>query len=214
MAELIPGILTDNLQELEVLLEKATAVGDRVQIDIIDGKFADNKTIDPSILTSAETSLKLDFHLMTEEPKGWLAKCSNAIGDRVFGHVESMVSQSDFIEETQNWGMAAGLAVDLDTELEALEGEVFAMVDSILLMSVPAGFGGQKFDEGVYDKIKRLKGIQLREKVDFNIAVDGGITPEAAEELVELGVDEIVVGQRLFEGDSAKKIEEFKEIIG
>lgn len=205
MAELIPGILTNDLDELSGLLQEAAGVGDRVQIDIVDGRFADNRTIDPSLLTTVETSLKIDFHLMVDEPIKWLAKCSNALGDRVFGQIEMMEDQIDFIHKAQEWGMAAGLAVDLDTELEAIEGEVFPIVDSILLMGVPAGFGGQKFDTNIYDKVKRLKGIQLREKVDFNISVDGGVTPNILKELVSIGVDEIVVGQRVFEGEAIQK---------
>lgn len=213
MAELIPGILTDSPDELSSLLKEAAAVGDRVQIDIVDGQFVDNKTIDPSVMTTVETSLKIDFHLMVEEPAKWLAKCSNALGDRVFGQIEIMEDQAEFITKAQEWGMAAGLAIDLDTELEALEGEVIPMVDSILFMGVPAGFGGQTFDSSTYDKIKRLKGIQLREKAEFNIAVDGGVTPEIAGELVDMGIEEIVVGQRIFEGDSSKNIKEYMEAI-
>lgn len=213
MAKIIPGVLTNDLDELSALLKEAAAVGDRVQIDIIDGKFVDNRTIDPSLLTTVETSLKIDFHLMVEEPIKWLAKCSNALGDRVFGQIEMMEDQAAFIQKAQEWGMAAGIAVDLDTQLEAIEGEVFPMVDSILLMSVPAGFGGQTFETSVYDKIKRLKGIQLREKASFNIAIDGGVTPEILKELVDMGVDEIVVGQRIFRGNSAK-IEKYLEVSG
>lgn len=212
MTELIPGILTDDPKKLSDLLEKAGELANRVQIDIIDGHFADNKTIDPSLLAEAETSLKIDFHLMVEEPAKWLAKCSNALGERVFGQIEIMEDQVDFIKKAQEWGMSAGLAVDLDTEIEAVELDALLMVDSILLMAVPAGFGGQEFDPATYDKIKRLKGIQLREKVDFNIAVDGGVTPEILKKLIDLGVDEVVVGQRILKGDS-KMVSNYLELL-
>lgn len=213
MAKLIPGILTNDSEQLSELLKKAAKVGDRVQIDIIDGQYVDNKTIDPSLLTTSDTSLKIDFHLMVEEPVNWLTKCSNALGDRVFGQIEIMEDQADFIKKAQEWGMAAGLAVDLDTEIEAIDIEAFPMIDSILLMGVPAGYGGQKFDTSTYDKIKRLKGVQLTEKLSFNIAVDGGVTPNIAKELVDMGIDEIVVGQRIFEGDFGKKIEKYMQVV-
>jgi ribulose-phosphate 3-epimerase len=212
MAKIIPGVLTNDPSELSALLKEAAGVGDRVQIDIIDGKFVDNRTIDPFLLTTVETNLKIDFHLMVEEPIKWLAKCSNALGDRVFGQIEMMEDQVAFVQEAQEWGMAGGIAVDLDTQLEAIEGEIFPMVDSVLLMSVPAGFAGQTFDTSVYDKIKRLKGIQLREKTNFNITVDGGVTPGILKDLVDMGVDEVVVGQRIFRGNSAEKIEKYLEV--
>jgi ribulose-phosphate 3-epimerase len=213
MTKLITGILTDNVDDLSALLQKAPQVGDRVQIDIVDGQFVDNKTIDPSTLTQVETGLKIDFHLMVEEPTKWLAKCSNALGERVFGQIEMMEDQAEFIKKAQEWGMAAGLAVDLETEIEEIDIDVFQMVDSILLMSVSAGFGGQEFDESVLDKIKRLKGIRIRERVNFNIVVDGGIKPEMAKKLVDLEVDEIVVGQRILEGDLEKTLSKYKEVL-
>jgi ribulose-phosphate 3-epimerase len=211
MLEVIPTVLTNDPQELKKLINKAEDVVERVQVDVIDGQFADNKTVDPSIFQTVETNLKLDFHLMTKEPADWVEKTIRAMADRIIGQIEMMQSQTEFVEKVIENGVLVGLGVDLKTPISNLDPEVLAKLDVILLMSVPAGFGGQKFDKKVIEKVQLLEKARKKEKLNFKICIDGGVTPEVIKSLVKAGVDEVGVG-RLYKGDLRKNIQKFKDM--
>ena len=213
MIEVIPAILTNDPQELKQLINKAEEVVDRVQIDVLDGQFAKNKTVDPSIFETIETNLKLDFHLMTKEPVDWIEKATRAMANRVVGQIEMMESQMEFVEKAIEMGTLTGLAVGIDTPISDLDPEVFVNLDAVLVMSVPAGFGGQKFDDKAVGKIKSLNKMREKENLEFKICVDGGVTTKVIKSLAEAGVDEVFVGKRLFDGDLRENIEEFKKVV-
>src|SRR5436190_2447702 len=101
MVDVIPAILTNNVNEAIEKIGKCEDVCPRAQIDIIDGVFADNKTIDPSALSEVETFVGLDFHLMVKEPVNWVEKAANVGADRIIGQIEMMTSQNEFIEKVQ-----------------------------------------------------------------------------------------------------------------
>ncbi len=213
MIEVIPAILTNDPQELKQLINKAEEVVDRVQIDVLDGQFAKNKTVDPSIFETIETNLKLDFHLMTKEPVDWIEKATRAMANRVVGQIEMMESQMEFVEKAIEMETLTGLAVGIDTPISDLDPEVFVNLDAVLVMSVPAGFGGQKFDDKAVGKIKSLNKMREKENLEFKICVDGGVTTKVIKSLAEAGVDEVFVGKRLFDGDLRENIEEFKKVV-
>ena len=145
MVEIIPSILTSDPNELRALISRCEGVVERVSIDIIDGKFAANKTIDPTVLSAIDTNLKLDFQLMVIEPVNWIEKCVSAGADRIIGHIEHMTSQTEFIGKVQEVGAQIGLGLDLETPVDKLDPLILTNLDVVLVMSVPAGFGGQEF---------------------------------------------------------------------
>lgn len=207
MVEVIPAILTASPDELATMLETYEGKVNRVQIDIIDGQFADNKTVEPTALESIDTSLLLDFHLMTKEPINWVEKCVRGGADRIIGQIEMMESQHDFVGKVQEVGAYVGLAIDLDTDLSKLDPTMLNNLDVVLAMSVKAGFGGQEFDDKVIDKIKKLDEIRLRDQTPFKIIVDGGVGEENIESLRKIGVDEVAIGKSIFKGDIGDNIE-------
>lgn len=220
MIQIIPAILTDNVTDFEKSIkevEEAVIVNDapvsRVQVDIIDGQFVDNKTIDPANIVGVDTTLSLDFHLMVKEPVNWVEKCANVGADRIIGQIEMMSSQKEFVEKVQETGLYVGLAVDLETDLKKLDPLVLANVDLVLLMAVKAGWGGQKFDPKVLEKIKTLGEIRQKEKIAFKICVDGGETEETIDETYYAGADEIAVGKRLFQGNMAQKVDDYLKAV-
>ena len=200
MLKITPSILTNDPQEFKKMINMAEGSTDRVQIDVIDGKFVDNKTVDPSILNVIETNLKIDFQLMTKEPIKWVEKCFRAQADRIIGHIEMMSDQSDFIEKVQSLGCKVGLGVDIDTPIEQIDPVLFSDTDVILLMSYKAGFGGQEFDPRVIKKIERLDSIRVRDDTPFKIHVDGGINKDTIRSVAKAGADEVSVGKLLFNG--------------
>ncbi|OGM11991.1 hypothetical protein A2Z22_04900 [Candidatus Woesebacteria bacterium RBG_16_34_12] len=214
MIEIIPAILTSDPQELKDLLIRCedASVG-RVQIDIVDGVFAKNKTIDPSVILNLnlDLNLSLDFHLMVKEPINWIERCVSVGADRIIGQVEMMSNQVEFVGKVTEIGTKVGLAIDLDTPVSNLDSVILTNLDVVLVMSVSAGFGGQKFDEKALDKIKKLDEIRARDDTPFRICDDGGIVLEWIDDSRREGADEVSIGRRLFKGDLKKNVERFQK---
>jgi ribulose-phosphate 3-epimerase len=213
MVEIIPSILTPDPSEARLLLSRVEEFFERVHIDIVDGQFEPDKTIDPSALEAVETSAKLDFHLMTKEPTDWVERALRAGADRVIGQVELMASQLDFIGKVSEVGLSVGLALDIETPVENLDETILTNLDVVLVMSVKAGAGGQEFDPRAIKKIKKLGGLRAHDPTPFRICVDGGITTDNIGRVVESGADEVTVGKRLIGGDIAANLENYKKAL-
>lgn len=207
--KIIPAILTDDIQKFKTLEKKAEGVVDRIQIDVIDNKFAENSTVDPQILKDVKTNLSLDFHLMVKDPIEWIEHCILTSQNRIVGQIEYMQNQGEFIERVKSLGGLAGLALDLETPVDKLDQSILPRIDVVLVMSVPAGFGGQEFDMAVWGKIEKLVKIRTMLGLNFKILVDGGVTKELVAQMERAGVDEVAVGRRIFEGDLKKNLEMF-----
>jgi ribulose-phosphate 3-epimerase len=212
MVEVIPSILTNDRVELEEMLSKAEGAVSRVQIDIIDGQFAANRTIDPSVLSEVDTSLLLDFHLMTKEPINWVERAKTGGADRIIGQIEMMGNQEEFIGKVQETGAGVGLGIDLMTPVSSLEKEIMTSLDVVLVMSVKAGFGGEKFDESAIPKIEEL--VKIRENGSrFKICVDGGIWKDSIPKIKEAGADEVSIGKRVFNPSVVEALDSIKNLL-
>jgi len=174
MVTIVPAILEKDITAFEEKLKKVWGITKRVQMDIIDGKFAPIETVMPEILLNIDTIVDFEGQLMVERPEEWVDRCAAAGMTALYGHVEKMEDRAKFIADTEAAGMKAGLAFDIDTPLDGLE-EMINNIDGVVLMSVKAGSQGvQKFDERVLAKIKKV-----REMSEFvNIVVDGGLNVE------------------------------------
>ncbi|MEK7497773.1 MAG: hypothetical protein AAB656_02555 [Patescibacteria group bacterium] len=204
--KIIPAILTDDPNKAKELILKSETVVDRIQIDIVDGIFANNKTIKPDSLDGVDTKILFDYHLMVDEPVNWIEKVVRGQGDRIIGQIERMNNQSEFIARATENGLLVGLAVNLETPIASLDELVLADLDVVLLMSVKAGFSGQEFSLDVWDKIKELVDMKTKNNYKFKICVDGGVTKELITDMQRAGVDEVVIGTRIFEGGLEENI--------
>jgi ribulose-phosphate 3-epimerase len=211
--EIIPSILTSNPIELKDMIEKCEGNVERVSIDIIDGKFASNKTIDPSFLVDFDTSLKIDYQLMVIEPIHWVERCVRGQADRIIGHIESMSNQIDFVAKVQEVGSLIGLAINLETPVSELESTVLTDLDVVLVMSAKVGFGGQPFDSKALEKISKLNETRRKNNYRFKIQVDGGINEASIYNVFKKGADEVSIGRKLFEGDLTNNINKFEKLI-
>lgn len=225
MIKVIPSILSDNPKEAVELLMRCDGVVDRVSFDFIDGVFVDNKTIRPHEVDLAryKGKLKFDAQLMVDKINiiDWVSSCAREGFDRIVVHVESI---NDFCKEyNEKWakifdeairyGGLFGVGVDLPTGLDEVTNEIVRECDVVLLMSVPAGFGGQEFREEVIEKIKRLSDLRKENKYKFKIHVDGGIKLDNIRDVVEAGADEVSVGRRIFKGDLGENVKKYKEAV-
>ncbi len=185
--EIIPAILTSDPRELDRYLKilRDGKKYERVQVDFIDGKFANNLTIRPSEVDLIPyMPLKYDAHLMVVEDNAltW-SKTASAMG------FERVIMQ---VEQIKKPGQFPCLAFDLDTAFDPKL--LTAETQLVLLMSVPAGFQNQEFSEKIYDKIKTVVEYKTQKGWNFEICVDGGVEKEHLKELEELGADSVAVG--------------------
>jgi len=211
MVEVIPAILTNDPNEARELLQKTEGHVNRVQIDIIDNIFAENKTVDPSVFEETFPTVKLDYHLMVKEPINWIERSIRGQADRIIGHIEMMENQMEFVNRIHEFGLSAGLAVDLPTPVIELNSESLSQVEVVIVLSVKAGFGGQEFDEKAFEKIEKLNKVRTEYNLDFKICVDGGVTKDRVKKLISLGVDEISIGRSLFKGNLGDNIKAIHE---
>lgn len=212
MLEIIPAILTNDPKELKEKIRAVEGLVKRIQIDIVDGVFANNRTISLDAVANIDTSLLLDIQLMTKEPADWVERAVRALADRVIGHIEMMSDQSEFIGKVTETGEKVGLAIDLPTPVSALDPVVLNNLDVVLVMSVKAGFGGQDFQEPALEKVTELLSYRVNNNCKYRICVDGGINEENIAKVRRAGADEIVIGHSLFtSADVAQRIEELKK---
>lgn len=186
----MPAILESSKETVEKKIVKVKDLVDEVTIDIIDGKFVSNKTIEVEDLADVYGEMSLGVHLMVEEPVTQLRDCAEVGVDLAIGQIELMKDQVEFIHKARSLQILPGLAIDLKTPVEDIDEEAKALVSEILLMSVPAGFSGQAFDEKVLGKIEKLK-----KDVRFkgNIWVDGGVNEKTIEKCVRAGANRLSV---------------------
>jgi len=198
--EIIPTILTNSQEELEEKLKRLEGKTKWVQIDVVDNRFADNRTFPLEWLNNyQEKDFFWDIHLMVKNPFAWVEKCNVVMAERVVGHIELMGDQVDFLDRVESEGMQAGLAVDLPTPLSCLSREALFRVNLVLILTVKAGFSGQKFDRRGEEKVKEL--AQWREELNlgFKIGVDGGIRRSMIKRLAAAGVDVFYLGKAFWE---------------
>lgn len=207
--KLIPAILTDDVNQVQNYLNKIEPIEEieLVQIDVLDGQFADNMTVTPLDLVGLDFGhLELDFHLMVQEPMDLvqeLIEIKSQLPIRaVIGHVEQMTHQQQFLDEVQKNGWVAGLALDIFTPLTAVNPKVLTKLPLLELLGVEAGFQNQELKPLLFNKIERLSKLDCNQ--DLELMVDGGVKLEHLEKLLELNVDSIAVGSALLKQEDVQ----------
>ncbi|MBU0619199.1 hypothetical protein KKD62_03105 [Patescibacteria group bacterium] len=209
---IVPTILVANKAEVVVKLKQLQGVVKRVQLDIADGRFAPVKTVELQELQGEAllTTFELEAHLMVKEPIGWLSQCKQLGVKIAVGHIERMSSQQRFVEEARDLGMAAGLGLNLETDIEEVESGLLSTVKEIVLLANKPGYGGQSFDHQVLEKIERVR--YLTGGV-AEICVDIGINEQTAPLAVKAGANVLAVGSFLWQDNPKVQIDKLKEAI-
>lgn len=170
---------------------------DRVHIDIGDGLFSDLITISPADLQEVDTSgMKMDIHLLVDDPLEWVEECVALNPKRVIGQIERMGSQVLFLESVANYGFEGGLGLEITTPIEEIEKEVLTSCKTILLLAVPAGTSGSKFDERVISKIQELRKIYTG-----NILIDGAMNKDTYKRVIDAGATEAGANSAYWKGE-------------
>ncbi len=200
-----PSILAADFAALGEAVREAEAAGaDLIHVDVMDGRFVPNLTIGPPVVAALRrvTRLPLDVHLMIVEPERYLRAFAEAGADWLTVHPEATIHLHRTLTQIHALGLKAGVALNPATSEESLR-YVLEVVDHVLVMSVNPGFGGQSFIPAVLPKIERVRAMldgAGREAV--SIAVDGGITPQTAPQVVAAGADVLVAGSAIFRAEA------------
>jgi ribulose-phosphate 3-epimerase len=194
---ILPSMLLCDFGNLEREVERLEAAGVKaLHLDVMDGKFVPNLTYGMPIVSAFRrlTALPLDVHLMIAEPGRYLAQFVEAGADIVTVHAEAVQDLPEVLHEIHRLGAAAGVAVNPQTSLERLE-TCWELCDLLLIMSVPAGFGGQSFQPVALEKLRQAR---ARAGETMLLEVDGGVNSETIASCAEAGADLFVVGSAIF----------------
>jgi ribulose-phosphate 3-epimerase len=200
-----------NLQRDIEMINKSEA--DWFHIDIMDGVFVPNISFGMPVLEAINKHAKkpLDVHVMIVQPERYIAEFKKLGTHILTVHYEACPHLHRTIQEIKLNGMKAGVALNPHTPVSVLN-DVINDLDLVLIMSVNPGFGGQKFIENTYEKIRELKSLCEKKKANPIIEVDGGVNSTIAPKLIEAGANALVAGSFVFNSaDPIKTIAELKK---
>jgi ribulose-phosphate 3-epimerase len=170
-----------------------------LHMDVMDGSFVPNITFGTQLVREIrkKTRTFLDVHLMIVQPSKFIKEFANAGADGITFHYEAETHSHKFLTEIRNLRIKAGIAIVPSTPVSVLE-EILPLVDSVLIMTVNPGFGGQEIIPECLDKVKKLAKIRENSGLDFKISVDGGINEITAKKAKESGADILITGSAFF----------------
>ncbi len=203
MRLLAPSILSADFLHLEKDIRLVNAHADIIHFDVMDGTLVPNISFGFPVLDAVARIAEkpMDAHLMIINPDKYFERCAKAGVSMLSFHLEAArkarKSPARLLDRVRSLGMKAGLAINPDIPVE----DVFpylAHADYILVMSVFAGFGGQKLIPATFERVKAVKAEILRRGLDCLVQIDGGADESNAVSLFEAGVDIVVAGSAVF----------------
>lgn len=211
MIQIIPAILStseEDYQRDSSRYKQSLSFKDHwVHIDLMDNIFVPNKSIGPSAVAKYPINLQKEAHLMVAKPLEWVDGLVKAGFKRIILHIEAEDIQK-CIEDIKSNNLEVGLAIKDQTPIEKLEP--FAdKLDVILVMGVEPGFQGQGFIPASLEKVRKIKSREWQARV----GVDGAVKDDNIKEIVNAGVDFVVVGSYLLKGDIDENLENLWEKI-
>lgn len=197
-----PSILAADFARLADAARAVEGAADWLHVDVMDNHFVPNLTIGLPVVQSLAraTSLPFDVHLMIEDPARWAPSYARAGVYNVTFHAEACDDPVALAKELRTAGSRAGLAIDRDTPVEPYL-ELLPHFDMLLIMTIKAGFGGQKFLPELLAKVRAARRHVAGGHLELRIEVDGGIAADTIEAAAEAGADAFVAGTAVYGAD-------------
>lgn len=195
MIEIIPTILSETLADYRARIHIASTIADVLHIDITDGVFCDNKTLDLKVVLKNLPPKNLEAHLMVCHPSEYLDDLLKAKFKRIYLPFEMRESLAPLIAKIKKAGTMIGLSLNPETDVRRIQ-HYLDDLNTVLLLGVNPGFGGQEFIENTIPKLKWLSEMM---PPGLEIEVDGGINSENANDIVQSGADILAIGSALID---------------
>lgn len=212
MVQIIPAVLATSEKQyhnnITKLSRSASLEEAWVHIDFADNIFVQNQTIDPKTVQDFPINFRKEAHLMVAYPLEWIDKLKEARFERIIFHIESEDDIREVIDTIKEQRLEVGLAINNETPIAKL-GPFVDKIDIVLVMTIIPGFQGQPFIPEALDKVRSIKSLNW----SVRIGVDGHVRDTNVREIVKAGVDFVIVGSYLLEGDVDENLENLWEVI-
>src|SRR5271157_2075068 len=205
--EIAPSILSADFRHLEREVKDAEASGaDRIHCDVMDGHFVPNLTFGPLIIETVKrcVAIPLDVHLMISNPVDYIYAYCNAGADVLIVHAEACKDVPGIVSKIKKQGVRAGITVNPDKGVD-LFLPYLKDIDQVLIMTVYAGFGAQKFIPETVGKVRIVFEEATSNDYTVDIEVDGGINDETAKTCAENGANVFVAGNYVFQSENYRE---------
>ncbi len=197
-----PSILAADFAHLADEVRAVEGAADWLHVDVMDNHFVPNLTIGLPVVRSLRkaTDLPFDVHLMIEDPRRWAPGYAEAGAHNVTFHVEACDDPVALARDLRAAGARAGLAIDRDTPVEPYL-ELLPYFDTLLVMTIKAGFGGQDFLPAMLDKVRAVRRRIDAGDLQVRLEVDGGVALDTIEQAATAGADAFVAGTAVYGAD-------------
>jgi ribulose-phosphate 3-epimerase len=207
MVQIAPSMLAADFLHLEKDVQMVNDYADLFHLDIMDGVFVPNLSYGFPVVEAIASMAKkpLDVHLMIVHPENYVKRFAEVGAGMISFHLNATEDPDAVLAAIRDSGAKAGLVINPDIPVESLYPHL-KNCDYILLMSVFAGFGGQKFIEDTYQRVRTLKAEIDRQGLEIPIEVDGGVSASNAAALVAAGAEILVAGSAVFKAESPGEV--------